>query len=260
MFKMDDVDVYSERGVEALMDRIDAHLEKLDPKKRNPYKFLMKALRGRCSEPEVGVFLELFGIDRIAYWQDLTPEEFCETVPQLMPEDLELVKRAPEHLASCRKCLAESYRYARFIGEHLVIVHTMAADGLQAYLDAGPLSAEETMRFHAELTAVAYTYLVSVDRMRQREDMLAALRAIPCTKPSLAKRFEARGIINTCERLLMSDHALARESRRRHLPEEKRYARLSAMSAHLKECGRCAAQYEYEKREERYQQKVYGLL
>lgn len=260
MFILDDVDVYSHRGVEALMDRIDAQLDELDTKRQDPRRFLQEALVAPCTDARIGVFLELFGIDRIAYWQDLTPEEFADAVPELRPEDLDLIRKAPEHLASCRKCLAESYRYAHFISEHLFIVRTMATDGLESYLAAGPLSAEEAQRFHAEMTAIAYTYLVSVDRMRQREEMLATLQAVPCTKPRLTKRFEVHGIINTSERLLMSNHALARESRRRNLSPEKRYARLQEMSAHLTGCQRCALQYGYEKREERYQQQVYGLL
>lgn len=248
-------DAYSQRGVTELVNRLDDALEALNVKGKGSRKFLLKALRSPCTEPDLGAYVKVYGLDRICLWQSLTAETFAELAPRcLLPEDLPFILRVPGHLPGCRRCLAEAYLYATYVETNIGIVEWMADAHLDLY---GPFADGEAEEVAYGLRQVAYQYFISPERGARHDEEWREIRSVPCDDPRF-ERMVGDSIFNYAELLLAPDCDLRylKRSDLYRLSPEARYRRLGRLSRHVGTCVRCAHVYAFEKREAAYQRDV----
>lgn len=263
MFDMEGINPRNHQDLEALMEQIDRRLKRLNRRRISEESRFLEALRSPCTDLYVGAYVETYGIDRICEWRYLKEEDLEDLEPLGIQEsDIEWLREAaPEHLATCPRCLAFSRVYLNYAREHLPVIKGIAQYTLNNTTSEQPLSAESALRLYEELARCAYNCCITVDRMRKRHRVAQDLLDVPCIDPEFSERYIFSGPIRYCAELLKTDHQLQREeSEYAAKSQAERYAELVEISDHVKICLHCDTRYTYDKEEEAFHSDLYNIF
>lgn len=217
-------------------------------------------LDAKCTDPTIGAYLEVFGIDRLCDYRNFTAEEIRNSQRTgLIEQDHEFLGgRIEDHISGCLYCLDFAFNYLVFVGEMMPRVRAISR--LQTEKWERDVSSEEMQDLEDSLVDEVYDRLVSAQRMLEMEKFRDEISEVPCESPRLWKRISKHGLLKLANLLTQSDESLRRRKVRLGLSLAQRGALLHELSDHVEICLRCSCLKDYEYAEDELIQKVIADL
>ncbi len=245
-------DLQSARERRNLCLELDTYLKSVNTTGKAIEDFFIEATSSACIDPNIGVYVELFGIDQLCVYRGLTPEQIeARKNSGLTARDLELLnEKLEKHLTECPNCIATSMEYIEFIDDVMPIVEDLVGDFAETITSATSIP-EVNVILQKCIDRVCLA-MITPERMRAKHAFDEDILSVPCESPKLWRYITKHGLLYFTDLLVMSDAQLKRAGVRMQMSYAKRMRVLHEVSEHVKICLRCSCVLDYERIEHKH--------